>query len=89
METQEVDDVISSHVTYSKRVLKLKGGETALLANGRVSVERKKGRGREGKYLKECRKREHSKRDERKRDEGGGRREGERNREWEIERGRE
>ena len=36
MDTKEVDDVIASHMTYSWRVLGLRGGQTAVVANGRV-----------------------------------------------------
>ena len=33
-----VEDVIAAHTLYCKRILKLRGGQTAILSNGRVSV---------------------------------------------------
>ena len=36
VEDSQVDHGISSHIVYSRRVLGLSGGQTALLANGRV-----------------------------------------------------
>lgn len=37
MDSPDVESVVAAHVTYSRRVLGLDGGQTVLVANGRAS----------------------------------------------------